>query len=76
MLIPATQTPSSLPEERGVKFEKGKNKCRVRVAFQGKEYHLGYYSEKDSALELRREAETHLNGDFLCWYNKVYKSRK
>ena len=76
MPLPITQTPVNLSEERGVKFEKGKNKWRVRVTFQGKEYHLGYYAEKDAALELRREAERHLNGDFICWYNEVYKSRK
>jgi hypothetical protein len=57
-------------DERGVRFEKGKGKWRVRVTFQGKEYHLGYYSEKDAALEVRREAEVHLNSDFIEWYTK------
>ena len=61
-------------EDRGVRFEKGKNKWRVRVTFQSKEYHLGYYAEKEAALEIRREAENHLNSDFIEWYNRTFKS--
>ena len=63
-------------DERGVKFEKGKNKWRVRVTFQGKEYHLGYHEEKNAALALRQEADIHLNGDFISWYNDVYKATR
>ena len=76
MLIPATQSTANLSENRGVKFEKGKNKWRVRVTFQSNEYHLGYYEDKDAALAKRREAEVHLNGDFLWWYNEVYKATR
>ena len=65
-LIPSPSI--GLSDERGVRFEKGKNKWRVRVTFQAKEYHLGYYPEKDAALEIRREAENHLNSDFIEWY--------
>lgn len=75
MILPST-SPVTSPEKSGVRFENSKNKWRVRVTFQGKEYHLGYYQEKDAALEIRREADVHLSGDFLCWYNKVYKNRK
>jgi hypothetical protein len=72
MNLPAP-TPVAVSEESGVRFENSKNKWRVRVTFHGKEYHLGYYEEKDAALAIRREANLHLNGDFLLWYNEVYK---
>ena len=62
---------SGYSEERGLSFEKGKNKWRVRLTFQSKEYHLGYYLDKESALEIRREAEKHLNSGFLEWYNQL-----
>ena len=71
-MVPAT--PVGYSDERGVRFEKGKNKWRVRVTFQAKEYHLGYYAEKEAALEMRREAENHLNSDFIEWYNRTFKS--
>ena len=61
-------------DERGVRFEKGKNKWRVRITFQSKEYHLGYYSEKETAMKIKHEAESHLNSDFIEWYNNVYKA--
>lgn len=67
-LVPTA--PVGHSDERGVRFEKGKNKWRVRITFQSKEYHLGYYMEKDDALKIRREAENHLNSDFIEWYNK------
>ena len=67
-LVPTASTGYS--DERGVRFEKGKNKWRVRVTFQSKEYHLGYYAEKDDALKIRQEAENHLNSGFIEWYNK------
>ena len=61
-------------EERGLNFDKKKNKWRARITFQSKEFHLGYFVEKDEALEARREAVKHLNSGFVEWYNSVYKS--
>ena len=73
MNLPST-APVAVSEESGVRFEKSKNKWRVRVTFQGKEYHLGYYEDKGTALAKKREANIHLNGDFLLWYNEEYKN--
>jgi hypothetical protein len=73
-LVPTVTTGYS--DERGVRFEKGKNKWRVRVTFQSKEYHLGYFPEKEAALEMKREAESHFNSDFIGWYNGIFKKKQ
>ena len=55
-------------EERGINFDKKKNKWRARITFQSKEYHLGYYPDKNAALDIRRTAEKNLNTDFIGWF--------
>jgi hypothetical protein len=55
-------------EGRGINYEK--SKWRARITYQKKEYHLGYYTEKDAAIEIRKEAEKNLNGDFLGWFEE------
>jgi hypothetical protein len=70
-MLPQNETTQN--ETRGVNFEPGKNKWRVRIPYRSKEYHLGYFVEKDDAIKRRAEAESHLNGDFIGWYNKVYR---
>ena len=56
---------------RGVNFYQKKNKWRARIIFQSKEYHLGYFSEKETAIEMRMEAEKHLGNGFLEWYDSI-----
>jgi hypothetical protein len=60
-------------ENRGVNFDKRKNKWRVRITYRSKEYHLGYFAEKEDALKRRQEAERSLNSNFIEWYNSVCK---
>ena len=59
---------------RGVRFDKGKNKWRARITFQGKEYHLGYSLDKEAATARRNEAEAHLNSGFIEWFNRTCKN--
>jgi len=68
--------PVAVSEESCVRFENSKNKWRTRATFQRKEYHLGYYKEKDAVLAKGCMANIHLNEDFLLWYNEVYKNRE
>jgi hypothetical protein len=55
-------------ESRGINFDKKKNKWRARITFQSKEYHLGYYPDKETASEIKREAESNLD-NFIEWFN-------
>lgn len=56
--------------DRGVNFDKKKKKWRARITFQSKEYHLGYYPDKDAALAIRRTAENNLSADFIGWFTQ------
>jgi hypothetical protein len=60
--------------DRGINFDKKKNKWRVRVTYQFKEYHIGYFPDKESAINIRKEAESNLYGNFIEWYNN-YKAK-
>lgn len=60
-------------DERGIYFDKDKNKWRARITFQAKKYHLGYHADKNAALKIRKEAEKNLGNNFLAWL-KSYKS--
>jgi len=62
---------TTLSSSRGVNFYAKKNKWRARIIFQSKEYHLGYFSEKETAIEMRMEAEKHLGNGFLEWYDSI-----
>jgi len=67
------QTMPPQNEARGVNFEASKNKWRARIKYRTKEYHLGYFTEKEDALKRKQEAENNLQGDFIGWYNKTYQ---
>ena len=60
-------------EGRGINYDKKKEKWRSRITYQSKEYHLGYFPDKEAALEIRREAETNMGSDFLQWYKQLKK---
>ena len=60
----------------GVSFHKSTNKWRATISYDKKQYHLGYFSEKQDAIMIRQLAEKKANeGIFLEWYND-YKSQK
>jgi hypothetical protein len=56
---------------RGLNFDKKKNKWRARIIYQSKEYHLGYFQDEKTALEVRKDAEMNMGTGFLEWYNKL-----
>jgi hypothetical protein len=61
------------PEGRGINFDKKKNKWQARITYQSKEYHLGYFPDKETALVVRKEAETNMNTNFVDWFN-IFKN--
>jgi hypothetical protein len=54
-------------EGRGINHDSKKGKWRARITYQSKEYHLGYFADKETAVAARKEAENNLNGDFIEW---------
>ena len=50
---------------RGVYWHKKQNKWYVRIQFQGKQMHLGTYSNYEEAVKVRRRAEEEIFGQFL-----------
>ncbi|GKS12832.1 hypothetical protein YDYSY3_38320 [Paenibacillus chitinolyticus] len=54
---------------KGVHFVSSRNKWSANITFQGKRYWLGRYTDKEGAINARKEAEARLHGDFLDWYN-------
>lgn len=57
---------------KGVGWDKTRNRWRAYIMFKRKSYHLGYFKNKEDAIEVRKEAEKRLFGEFLNWY-KEYK---
>lgn len=49
----------------GVYFDKSKNKWIARITFKGKIYHLGSFSNKQDAINARKNAEEQLFEPFL-----------
>lgn len=54
----------------GIHFDKRSGKHRAEMNYQRKKYHLGYSTDIESLIEIRKEAEFHVkHGDFIDWYN-------
>lgn len=53
----------------GVDFVKNIKKWRSRIFFKGRYYSLGFFANKEDAINARKEAEENLFGKFLEWYN-------
>lgn len=60
---------------RGVSWHKKTHKWCARIAFQGKEYQLGYYDDLEDAREARMAAEERLYKGFKEWYAKQYPDK-
>ena len=45
------------------------DKYRVNIFYKKKQYSLGYFDTIEEAAEMRAEADSHKNGDFLEWYS-------
>lgn len=55
---------------------KANGKWGAAITFQKKVYWLGTYDSIKDAANARKEAERHLYGDFLEWYEETYKNAK
>lgn len=55
---------------KGVGWDKKRNKWRAYIMFQGKSYHLGYYTDKEKAIRSRKEAENKYFINFLEEHKK------
>jgi hypothetical protein len=49
------------------------DRFRARIRFKGVEYYLGSYETVEEAAAARKEAEEHIWGPFLEWYNNEYR---
>lgn len=59
-------------EDSGVYPYKNKNseKYISSIYYEKKQYHLGTYVDKEEAIKIRKEAEEHLETDFIDWFEK------
>ena len=51
-------------EQVGVYFNKEKNKWEAKIMFNYKNIHLGYFNNKQEAIEMRRKAELLYFGEY------------
>lgn len=58
----------------GVRRANGK--WGASITFQKKSYWLGTFDDVNNAILARKEAEKHLYGDFLEWYETSYKNKR
>ena len=57
----------------GVGWSKKNNKWRARITLNNKEYHLGYFDDKNDAIKARKEAENKYFGEFSYENSQIYK---
>lgn len=60
---------------RGVSQIKRNGKYRAYIQFKKKEYWLGQFENIEDAIQVRKEAEENIFGEFLKWYEE-YKVQK
>lgn len=60
----------------GVYWDKSRQKWTAEIMFKKKKYFLGRYTRKKDAIQARKEAEKRIYGEFLEWYENVYKKGK
>lgn len=60
----------------GVWFDKKTNKYQAYITFKKKRYYLGYYSDIDEAISIRKNAEQQIFGEFISWYNKLKEEQR
>lgn len=49
---------------RGVYWFKPYKKWKVSLTFRGKEYHIGYFTDKEAAIEAKKKAVVKIHGEF------------
>ena len=60
----------------GVNWDKSRGKWQASIKFKGHKYNLGRYEFIQDAIDARKEAEKRIYGEFLEWYENVYKKEK
>ena len=55
----------------GVCFNKSNNRWRATIGINGKRIHLGYFANKQDAIEARLKAELELFGEYSPNYEKL-----
>lgn len=61
----------TLSRTKGIGWDNKRSKWRAYIMFKRKSYHLGYFVDLSDAIEVRKEAEQRLFGEFLEWYNSI-----
>jgi hypothetical protein len=56
----------------GVSYDKSIHSWRADIVFQGRRFRLGARRDKEEAIQLRKEAEKRIHGNFLAWYAQEY----
>jgi len=54
----------------GVTYDKSTKSWKAKIEFKKKRYYLGSSKNKEEAIEMRKEAEEHIHGEFLKWYEE------
>lgn len=62
--------------KRGVSWNRFTQKWVACIMFQRKRYYLGSYNDLQEAISARKQAEEHIYGEFLKWYEENKKSGK
>ena len=60
---------------RGISWHKKTSKWHAYIGFRSKVYSLGYFSDLNEAVAIRKLAEKEVFGDFLKWYKKEYPDK-
>lgn len=56
---------------KGVGWDKNRHKWVAQIGFQGKNYFLGRYNNKQDAIDVRKAAEKAIFEDFLGWFKET-----
>lgn len=85
MFVKGTAVPQAINDKipknntsgvKGVSWHKKNRKWQVRIQFQGKLYHLGYYDDIETAKEVREKAKKEIQKDFWKWYSENFPDKK
>lgn len=55
----------------GVWYDKSRGVWCAEIMFKRKKYFLGKFKDKNDAIEMRKEAEEEIFGNFLKWYKEM-----
>ena len=53
-----------------------RDKWQAKITFRKKTYYLGTYTRYEDVVKVRKDAESKLYGEFLCWYSNIASDKK